>query len=127
MKDLQEQYLKEESWGLLTSIDLHHCHPELIRNAEAIRKYVNQLCQLIKMKKFGSTKVVYFGQEESVAGYSMVQFIETSLISGHFANQTNHAYIDIFSCQYYDPEQAAHFTKEYFQAEDMKIHTLLRK
>jgi len=79
------------------------------------------------MKKFGDTQVVHFGEDKKVAGFSMTQLIETSLISGHFANQTNHAYIDIFSCKYYDPQVAADFTQEYFKAKDIKIHYILRK
>ena len=126
-KEMEEQYIKDNMWGLLTSIDLHFCNPELIRDADAIKQYVNELCQLIEMKKFGETQVVNFGEDERVAGYSMTQLIETSLISGHFANLTNHAYIDIFSCKYYDPQVAADFTQKYFQAKNIKIHYVLRK
>ena len=41
----------------------------------------------------------------------MVQLIETSLISGHFANDTNSAYLDIFSCKGYDPAVVEEFSK----------------
>jgi hypothetical protein len=56
----------------------------------------------------------------------MVQFIETSLISGHFANFTNAAYVDIFSCKAYDPEQVARFSKKFFQAESVETHVTKR-
>lgn len=127
LSELKEKYFKEDVWGLLTSLDLHHCNGEMIRNAQAIKEYVNQLCELIEMKKFGETLVVNFGEDERVAGFSMTQLIETSLISGHFANLTNSAYIDIFSCKYYDPQIAADFTQKYFQAKDVNIHYILRK
>jgi S-adenosylmethionine/arginine decarboxylase-like enzyme len=132
LKELEKQckkdyYLKENIWGLLTSIDLHNCNPDTIRDADAIKRYVDELCDLIEMKKFGDTQVVNFGEDERVAGYSMTQLIETSLISGHFANLTNNAYIDIFSCKYYDPQVAADFTQKFFQAKDIKIHYILRK
>jgi S-adenosylmethionine/arginine decarboxylase-like enzyme len=126
IKDLKENFEKRNFWGLLTSIDLHYCNPELIRDAEAIKRYVDELCQLIEMKKFGDTQVVDFGEDERVSGFSMTQLIETSLISGHFANLTNSAYIDIFSCKYYDPQVAADFTQKFFQGEEMKIHYVLR-
>jgi S-adenosylmethionine/arginine decarboxylase-like enzyme len=125
--DFREKYSTEKAWGLLTSIDLHHCNPDIIRDAEAIQRYVDKLCPLIEMKKYGNTQIVHFGEDERVAGFSMTQLIETSLISGHFANQNNAAYIDIFSCKYYDPQVAADFTQEYFQARDIKIHYILRK
>lgn len=113
-------------WGLLTSIDLYECQGETIRNAEKIKEYVVKLCELIDMKRFGECQVVHFGEDERVAGFSMVQLIETSLISGHFANLTNAAYIDVFSCKTYDPEDVARFSKGYFGAASFQIHVANR-
>ena len=79
------------------------------------------------MKRFGECTVVNFGEDERVAGFSMTQLIETSLISGHFANQTNAVYLDIFSCKYYNPYEAANFAKEFFEAESYTVNYLLRK
>ncbi len=111
----QEMVGEGKAWGLCTAVDLQDCHPDLIRNADHIRRYVVELCELIDMKRFGECQVVDFG-EGSVAGYSMVQLISTSLISGHFANETNHAYLDIFSCKGYDPTVVESFSKEFFGA-----------
>ena len=113
-------------WGLLASLDLYGCNPETIRNSEKIRQYVIELCDLIGMKRFGECQVVHFGQDERVAGYSMVQLIETSLISGHFANLTNAAYIDIFSCKPYDPEKVELFAREYFDGSHCRLSVTLR-
>ena len=126
MNNSKEKFNKKRAWGILTSIDLFNCDPEIIRDERLIKKYVKELCELIKMKRFKETQVVYFGEDKKVAGYSMVQLIETSLISGHFANQSNSAYIDIFSCKYYDPLKAGEFTKKFFKAKKIKINDLLR-
>ena len=115
------------AWGLYTSVDIHNCDPAIIRDADMIRQYVVQLCDLIEMKRFGETQVVHFGEDERVAGYSMIQLIETSLISGHFANSTNSAYLDIFSCKFYDASIMVEFTKNYFKASDAVVHITLRK
>jgi len=113
-------------WGLLTSLDLYHCNPETIRSADKIRQYVFDLCDLIEMRRFGECQVVHFGEDERVKGYSMVQLIETSLISGHFANLTNAAYIDIFSCKPYEPEKVIRFTQAFFEAESLEKHITKR-
>jgi len=126
-KEIKQSYNSIDAWGMLTSLDLKKCNPETIRSAEKIKKYVVELCELIQMKRFGECTVVYFGQDESVAGFSMTQLIETSLISGHFANLTNNSYIDIFSCKPYDPNIVAEFTKKFFEAEACTINVLLRK
>lgn len=115
------------SWGILTSIDIHDCDAELIRSASAIEEFVIKLCDLIEMKRFGEPVIVHFGEDERVSGYSMTQLIETSLISAHFANQTNNVYLDVFSCKYYDPDKAAEFAMEFFKGSDYDIHVCLRK
>ncbi|MBK5101286.1 MAG: S-adenosylmethionine decarboxylase [Desulfobacteraceae bacterium] len=118
---------QQAPWGLLTSLDIYGCNPEIIRSADQIRRYVIELCELIDMKRFGDCQVVNFGKDARVAGYSMVQLIETSIISGHFANLTNAAYIDIFSCKPYDPQKVADFSQAFFQAEDIEIHVTARR
>ena len=124
---IRRDYEKSGAWGLLTSIDLHGCDPELIRDAEAIKRHVRELCDLIGMKRFGDTVVVNFGEDEKVAGFSMTQLIETSLISGHYANLTNAVYLDVFSCKYYTPVEAAEFSKKFFKAKDYTLTYTLRK
>jgi S-adenosylmethionine/arginine decarboxylase-like enzyme len=115
------RYQQENPWGLATSIDLYGCNAVLIRSADKIRAFVDALCTLIDLKKFGPTIVVEFGEDPRVSGYSMTQLIETSLISGHFANQSNAVYIDIFSCKAYSPSTAVAFAKAFFEAKDAKV------
>lgn len=118
---------KSNMWGMTTSIDLHSCNPKTLRSAEKIKEFVKELVKLIDMKAFGDTQVVHFGEDEKVAGFSMIQLIETSLISGHFANLTNNVYLDIFSCKAYDPEIVAEFAKKFFEARDYNKKTIYRK
>jgi S-adenosylmethionine/arginine decarboxylase-like enzyme len=113
-------------WGLATAYDLYECNPATIRDADAIKRFVVELCDLIKMRRFGETQVVHFGEEEHVAGFSMVQLIETSLISAHFANMTNAVYLDVFSCKLYDPKTVADFAMEFFGAQRCSRHTVER-
>ena len=122
----KDRFEETQAWGLLTSIDVHHCDPDKIRSADHIRWYVRELCERIEMKRFQDTVVVNFGEDERVAGFSMTQLIETSLISGHFANQSNRAYIDIFSCKYYEPREAAEFTLEAFGGRHYQMQVALR-
>ena len=109
-----EEAIEKSAWGISTSIDIYNCNPETIRNADLIKKFVIELCDLIKMKRFQDTLVVNFGEDERVAGFSMVQLIETSLISAHFANLSNTTYLDVFSCKPYDPKVVEKFAMEFF-------------
>jgi len=122
-----KRYESGEFWGLSSSIDLHSCDGSIIRDAAKIQQFVIELCDLIKMKRYGECQVIHFGDDPKVEGFSMTQLIETSLISAHFANQTNNVYLDVFSCSYYDPDTVAEFAKKYFQAKDCELKYTLRK
>lgn len=126
-KSYKQEFDAASAWGIQSSIDIHGCDPALIRDADAINEFVIQLCDLIEMKRFGDPVIVHFGEDERVAGYSMTQLIETSLVSAHFANQTNNVYLDVFSCKYYEPEAAAEFAKSFFKGSDYNLNVVLRK
>ncbi len=79
-----------------------------------------ELCDLIKMRRFGETQVVRFGDDPRVTGFSMTQLIETSLVSAHFADNSKAIYLDVFSCAPYDPNEAAAFAAQFFNAGSAK-------
>jgi S-adenosylmethionine/arginine decarboxylase-like enzyme len=122
-----DQAIDENVWGISSSIDIYDCVPETIRSADEIRQFVVELCELIEMKRYMDTMVVHFGEEERVAGYSMVQLIETSIISAHFANQTNTTYLDVFSCKPYDPDVVAEFARKFFGGKRCVTYVNLRR
>lgn len=124
---VMEEAVAEQVWGIASSIDIYDCDPEAIRDADKIRQFVAELCDLIEMKRFGDTQVVHFGEDERVAGYSMVQLIETSLISAHFANQTNATYLDVFSCKPYNPDTVAEFARTFFGGRRVSVNVTLRR
>jgi S-adenosylmethionine/arginine decarboxylase-like enzyme len=116
-----------EYWGISSSIDLYECELGLMQNADAIREFVKTLCERIKMRRYGETQVVYFGDDPRVTGFSMTQLIETSLISAHFADASCAIYLDVFSCAPYEPEDVAKFAAEYFKAARYSMHVVHRK
>ncbi|RKY36016.1 MAG: S-adenosylmethionine decarboxylase [Candidatus Omnitrophota bacterium] len=120
--------MKEQNiYGYELIMDLFACELAVITSKEKLQEYVDELCKLIKMKKFGSTLLPYFGEENPYTkGYSLVQLIETSSITGHFSDLWGTAYINIFSCMPYDRELAEKFTKEFFHAKEIKTRFIVR-
>ncbi len=114
-------------WGLSSCIDLYECDLGLMKDEDAIRKFVQQLCDRIKMKRYGETQVVHFGEDPRVNGFSMTQLIETSLISAHFAEASCAIYLDVFSCAPYDPKDTAEFALKYFKGKRYNLHVVERK
>jgi S-adenosylmethionine decarboxylase len=76
----------------------------------------------IDMVAYGKPLIQYFGYDDK-AGYTLVQLIETSNITGHFCDNTGDAYLDVFSCKYFDENVARAVVQDWFKPEtiDMKV------
>jgi S-adenosylmethionine decarboxylase len=119
--------MKDKTFGYELILDLYGCDPEIIESKKKLTEYVNKLCLLIRMEKYGKTMLEYFGtRQPHTKGYSLLQFIETSSITGHFSERWRIAYINIFSCKAFKPEVAKRFTKEFFRAVRVKARFIRR-
>ncbi|QSH42594.1 adenosylmethionine decarboxylase [Lentisphaerota bacterium ZTH] len=123
----EKRFKDTSAWGLLASVDVYNCDPELIRNADSIKMFARELCEKIEMQRYGDCEVVHFGADKRIAGFSMTQLLETSLLSGHFANESNTAYLDIFSCKYYDPREVAEYAISFFKGDHYRLQVALRR
>ncbi len=114
-------------FGYELILDLHDCDFEVMRSRIKLKEYVDKLCPLIDMVKYGSTLLKYFGTNKPhTKGYSLLQFIETSSITAHFSEHWRISYINIFSCKPFNPIMAKKFTKEFFKASRVKARFLVR-
>jgi S-adenosylmethionine/arginine decarboxylase-like enzyme len=125
-EEVMDRFKQGKEWGLLTSIDLRKCDPAKIASKEVITQFSIDLCNHIDMKRFGEPIVVRFGADPRVQGYSLAQLIETSLISGHFAEDTDRAFIDVFSCKEYPPKKVAEYCAKYFGAKEVEYSIAFR-
>ena len=108
-----------KDYGKELILDLYDCNPKSIGSKKKILEYSNKLCNLIKVKKYGKPIVKRFALHlDYAAGYSLVQLIEASLISGHFSELWNRAYINIFSCKLFNDKKVTDFTKKFFKAKN---------
>ncbi len=122
------KFLNKGDYGMELVLDLYGCNPSVIRSKRKLREFVDRLCEILKMRKYGRCYLPYFGlTADHTPGYSLLQFIETSSITGHFAEKTNAAYLNIFSCQEFDPNKATKFCKEFFGAKKVKKRLYVRK
>ncbi|MCF7907639.1 MAG: S-adenosylmethionine decarboxylase [Candidatus Omnitrophica bacterium] len=124
---LSSSKIKKPIFGYELILDLSGCDLSIMSSKKKLTEYVNTLCKLIKMKKYGKAQLPYFGLDKPFTkGYSLLQFIETSSITGHFSEHWQKSYINIFSCKKYDHELAKNFTKEFFKATSIKSTFLVR-
>lgn len=112
-------------WGYHLVLNLSRCNPKYIRCANNVGAFSDILVKRIDMKAFGRPQIVHFGEADK-AGLTLVQLIETSNIMAHFSEDTNSAYIDVFSCKPYNPKIVEEIAKEYFQPQKIETTYLER-
>ena len=111
-------------FGYSLHLDLAGCNDK-ISNRKSLEYFALQLCREIDMKPFGKPRVVHFGTGHAT-GYSLVQLIETSLISGHFTDHSKTAHLDIFSCKSYSSKKAADYCRNFFEADIIQKRYITR-
>uniref|UniRef100_A0A6C0ERB7 S-adenosylmethionine decarboxylase n=1 Tax=viral metagenome TaxID=1070528 RepID=A0A6C0ERB7_9ZZZZ len=100
-------------WGYHLIIDASQCIPPKIRCSKNITNFTKALVKKIDMVPYGEPQVHHFGSGNK-AGYSLVQLIETSNICGHFVEETNDMYLDVFSCKPFNPSDVEDMVRMYF-------------
>ena len=80
------------------------------------------------MISYGEPIIEHFATHDSdKAGFSLVQLIETSSITGHFVDKNGDFYLDVFSCKEYDIQKVIKFVNNYFEPKSIKDTYLLRQ
>jgi S-adenosylmethionine/arginine decarboxylase-like enzyme len=107
-----------EFWGWHLLLDIKACDIDTIKNEENLSRFLSTLVERIDMVAYGDPVIKHFATHDpEKAGYSIVQLIETSNITGHFVDKNGDAYIDVFSCKPFQPEEVIAVVKEFFAPE----------
>lgn len=119
--------IPNQIWGYECILDCADCN-ERILSKESIETFLKELVELIDMKAYGDPLVVHFAEHDpSKAGFTAVQLIETSSITGHFVDETRTAWLNVFSCKDFDAKTVANFVKEFFGPSKVHMRVLERK
>ncbi len=117
----------EQYWGYHLLLDIRGCNRESIKNKAVLTSFVKELVEKIEMKAYGEPILEHFATHNPLAaGYSLLQLIETSSITGHFVDANGDAYIDIFSCKTFDEKTAIDVIEKYFSPEEVSFKFLQR-
>jgi len=115
-------------WGKHLIIDMSAGDRERVQSAQHISRFAETLVETIGMKAYGAPLLEHFAEHlPEAAGYSLVQLIETSAITGHFCDRSGDAYIDIFSCKDFDAELAVEVVRAAFRPQHINFITLVRQ
>lgn len=123
MSDSDNKY-----WGYHGIFDCYKGDISKITSPENIKNFIVDLVKTIDMVAYGEPIIEHFATHDpEKAGYSLVQLIETSSITGHFVDKTGEFYIDVFSCKPYDIQLVRNCIQEYFDPESISAITLTRQ
>lgn len=114
-----------KSWGKHLIVDVKRCMPISIRCPVHIHNFSKELVNRIDMKAYGEAQIVHFG-DGNKSGYTLVQLIETSNITAHFCEETNDAYLDVFSCKDFHQKDVEDVINQYFHPVEMECKVILR-
>ena len=115
-------------WGYHLILDCRGCDVNAIRDRRTIVAWVRRLVERIGMRAYGEPVCEHFASHDpEAAGYSLVQLIETSSITGHFVDRNGDAYIDVFSCKSFDLEAARSLVDECFRPAAIRVTYLTRQ
>ena len=103
-------------WGQHLVLDLDGCPRDKLVDADHLKRWLRELIDTIDMKAYGEPAIEHFATHSfEAAGFTVMQMIETSNISAHFAENLGQAYIDIFSCKTFDNDAAIMVCRRYFE------------
>lgn len=115
------------TFGMHLVLDLDGCRPELIASRGHIANYAHHIVKEIGMTAYGAPVLEHFGHDDPVtAGWTLVQLIETSSITGHFSDHLRRAHLDIFSCREFSADRAINHSAEFFEATGATYTVIVR-
>lgn len=119
--------MNSKAWGLSCAFDFKGADKEKISNVDSVKNYISELCKAIKMKQYGETWCEKFASHDyRLYGITVLQAIETSSVTAHFAENVGEVYLDVFSCAEYDPQVVLQFTCSYFNCEGTVVSVVNR-
>jgi S-adenosylmethionine/arginine decarboxylase-like enzyme len=120
---------QKETYGKELILNLYECNPKKISSEKEIKKFIIELCDnVIHMKRYGEPFIPHFGHKNPItSGFSLVQLIETSSVTGHFSEYKKSVYLNIFSCAWYDPQKTRDFCVKFFGAKRYEEHLIMRQ
>jgi len=112
-------------WGYHLMLDCQGMNDNITSKA-CLKEFIADLIKQIKMEAVGKPVIKYLLEGHQNSGYSLVQLIQTSNITGHFMDQDRTAYIDVFSCKKFNPKIVEKIVKKHFGTTKIKSKIVTR-
>lgn len=101
---------KIKRYGLHLILDCYEADSNKLADPNLLANILDQLPEIIGMRKIGKPQIAEF-DEDSIAGVSGIIMIATSHISIHTYCKKDCFFMDVFSCQDFDPRKVVDYIK----------------
>lgn len=119
---------KKEYWGYHCIINASNCSGAKIGSEKNHRDFLKALVKDIDMVAYGDPVIAHFATHDpSKGGYTIMQMIETSSITGHFVDETGEAYLDVFSCKPFSVDAVLDVVRRFYEPTTMQQQMIYRK
>jgi S-adenosylmethionine decarboxylase len=123
--------VKDEDYGQEVILDLHDVPMDFF-NKDKIRKFTEELCDEIKMKKgpnyvWGDDNELGTMHNPKADGISCIQFLYSSSITMHCIDELQKAFLNVFSCQEFDADKVKKFAEDNIGGTVVSFHNIIRK
>lgn len=119
--------MEQNSWGWELLLDVKGGNRDVVTSADKIREFNKTLIERIDMNAYGEPQLVHFGKHDpKLAGFTLVQLIETSSITAHFVDYSGDFYLNVHSCKSFNPQDVIDLVREFFKPEHIKDRFILR-
>ena len=114
-----------DCWGWHTIFDCSDCDQQAMTDRKTVYDFAKQLVVDIDMIAFGEPMIYNFGSGDK-EGFTLVQLIETSDITAHFADEKQAIFIDVFSCKKYDVDVVKDLIEKTFKPKKILTRSIER-
>ncbi len=118
---------KKYVFGPHLTLDLGKCNPKKLSDLNFIFKFLNDLPTKIGMTKITQPYVFeYSGLVPEDKGITGFVVIAESHISIHTFQDKDYAFVDIFSCKYFDYEKVKKILIDAFESKNPQTNVIMR-
>ena len=117
-------------FGPHLTLDFYGCDKKRINDYDFVHQTLCEMPEMLGMHKFSApqlTKIPTMPNSFDKGGLTGFVILVESHIAIHTFPNDGFVSFDIFSCKYFNPNDAAEFAKEFFGAQDYKLNYILRK
>ncbi len=119
-------YERTNAHGLSCNIDIYGGERPLLKDPAAVERFAAELFGAMALPDRGAKTVIEFTTDDN-GDLNMMLMRGTFRLSGRFLASTGTVYLDIFSCDYYEPRDAAEFAIAFFSGSNYRMQVALRR